>query len=387
MGFTNLVLSTDEAMVWLADGLEAIPRRILTGFELSVSKAISELQIPVLSCCNRSPFTVISRESTLWVYGMKMVGEENDQLAPLMRSIKLQSRVLKIATGDDHCLLVAQGADATHDTKLYSFGSNAYGQLGIGRPDVKFSCIPILVLLPSKSSIREVAAGSFFSLMILEPGQVFSFGCGAYYRLGVDDDDDDDDDDEEEEKKKEEEEEDDDDDDDEEKGETKGPKRQRRSTKSVPNPSSKPILGSKDRYSPTHVSTLAGIGQWNGVSGTSGAKLCACGTWHAVVVADGTNDVYTWGWGKYGQLGHTAKANDSEFDEMVPFPRRVSQLDHASLLGDNTGDSLDEGGAYTGGGGEGRTNGPNSIAQVTCGSRHTALLAHSGRVVLLGQVR
>jgi hypothetical protein len=36
---------------------------------------------------------------------------------------------------------------------------------------------------------------------------------------------------------------------------------------------------------------------------SSGIALVACGIWHTVAVAADTNDVYSWGWNKYGQCG------------------------------------------------------------------------------------
>jgi len=51
------------------------------------------------------------------------------------------------------------------------------------------------------------------------------------------------------------------------------------------------------------VQDLQGIGQYQ-IDGTcDGASIVSCGQWHMIVVATSTNEVYGWGWNKYGQLG------------------------------------------------------------------------------------
>lgn len=47
----------------------------------------------------------------------------------------------------------------------------------------------------------------------------------------------------------------------------------------------------------------ANTGKLNADGSVSGCKLCSCSTWHAIVITDGSNEVYGWGWNKFGQLG------------------------------------------------------------------------------------
>jgi alpha-tubulin suppressor-like RCC1 family protein len=44
-----------------------------------------------------------------------------------------------------------------------------------------------------------------------------------------------------------------------------------------------------------------------------GLASVACGLWHTAAVSD-SGDLYTWGWGRFGQLGYTAAADDEEGD-------------------------------------------------------------------------
>jgi len=36
---------------------------------------------------------------------------------------------------------------------------------------------------------------------------------------------------------------------------------------------------------------------------TTLVKHCFCGLWHSVVVFEGSEDVYAWGWNKFNQFG------------------------------------------------------------------------------------
>jgi len=46
-----------------------------------------------------------------------------------------------------------------------------------------------------------------------------------------------------------------------------------------------------------------------------GASIVSCGQWHTIVVASTTNEVYGWGWNKYGQLGPNINNDDDNDDD------------------------------------------------------------------------
>ena len=54
---------------------------------------------------------------------------------------------------------------------------------------------------------------------------------------------------------------------------------------------------------PNLIDFFEGIGLLlpNGIS--TGSKLCCCGFWHTIIVADGTNDVFGFGWNNFNQIG------------------------------------------------------------------------------------
>ncbi|PIK49702.1 putative E3 ubiquitin-protein ligase MYCBP2 [Apostichopus japonicus] len=56
--------------------------------------------------------------------------------------------------------------------EVYTFGSNSYGQLGLGDTGNRISPVNI----PVAAKIKQVAAGSYHTLLLTENGNVLSFG-------------------------------------------------------------------------------------------------------------------------------------------------------------------------------------------------------------------
>mmetsp|Transcript_15553 Transcript_15553/g.21304 ORF Transcript_15553/g.21304 Transcript_15553/m.21304 type:complete len:199 (-) Transcript_15553:28-624(-) len=94
-------------------------------------------------------------------------------------------------------------------------------------------------------------------------------------------------------------------------------------------------------------------------------KHCYCGLWHSVVVFEGSEDVYAWGWNKFNQIGK-GLGEPEEGKEIISIPRRISEFDCPRVLGD--------------------TNITDSIIKITGGTRHTAFLMNSGRLFLMGHL-
>lgn len=91
------------------------------------------------------------------------------------------SKVTQIATGLQHTLML------TLEGQVYGFGSNNYGQLGL--LDLNPRGIPTLIDLNSGKTRNEVkaiavACGSYHSVVLLENGQVLTFGNYQKGQLG-----------------------------------------------------------------------------------------------------------------------------------------------------------------------------------------------------------
>lgn len=109
-----------------------------------------------------------------------------------------RTSIKQIAAGDTHCLVL------TDDSKLYTVGTGKNGELGTGTRIGFTKMLQKVVNFTKKhfqgnrvdkletvdEDIKFIAAGSHYSAMISATGSLYTFGCGAYYRLGHGSDDD-----------------------------------------------------------------------------------------------------------------------------------------------------------------------------------------------------
>ena len=88
-------------------------------------------------------------------------------------------RITQVATGVLHSLLLAD------DGTVFSFGSNQYGQTGLGTTSGNtLIATPILTTNLMGKRITRVEAGDFHSLLLADDGTVFSFGSNLYGQSG-----------------------------------------------------------------------------------------------------------------------------------------------------------------------------------------------------------
>ena len=78
--------------------------------------------------------------------------------------------VCKLAVGTSHCLAL------TIDGRVWAWGSNNKGQIRTGQEKHGFISTPFEVVLPVKTTIRDIAAGGEHSLLLTTDGQVFFLG-------------------------------------------------------------------------------------------------------------------------------------------------------------------------------------------------------------------
>jgi len=110
-------------------------------------------------------------------HGQLGIGNAIDQYQP--RQSLLARRVVAISAGWFHSLAL------TSDGRVASWGSNAYGQLGVDLgAGVEDRHTPDLV--PGLEGIRAVAAGGYFSLALGNDGFVWAWGYNEAGQLGDD---------------------------------------------------------------------------------------------------------------------------------------------------------------------------------------------------------
>ena len=88
-------------------------------------------------------------------------------------------RVERISAGGAHSFIV------TVDKKVYAFGENSYGQLGLN--DTIDRPVPIQIATTSITKINRVVAGSNHSLILTYDGKIYSFGAYTRGELGLGD--------------------------------------------------------------------------------------------------------------------------------------------------------------------------------------------------------
>jgi alpha-tubulin suppressor-like RCC1 family protein len=106
---------------------------------------------------------------------LQIVDTGNENIKPTKLSLKGGVQPVAIACGDEHSMFI------TNSGKLYSFGSNRDGQLGVGRPTSNQGSY--IVILPkevigpiTKSRVANVSLGHTHSAAITENGELYSWG-------------------------------------------------------------------------------------------------------------------------------------------------------------------------------------------------------------------
>jgi len=107
-------------------------------------------------------------------YGQLGHGDTTDRYTPT--EVPLLSNAIAVASGRHHSLVVLEGG------AVYSFGHNHWGQLGHG--DTAERRLPARIEgLPSIPAVA-ITAGDNHSIILLENGAVYSFGANAFGQLG-----------------------------------------------------------------------------------------------------------------------------------------------------------------------------------------------------------
>ena len=100
-----------------------------------------------------------------------------DLKKPENRFVRFQQDVSidRVSCGGSHCLAISSGH------KLFAWGANAYGQLGIG--NTADSPVPVPVSIDT-DCLSDVAGGGSHSVALTANGEVFTWGLGEGGRLG-----------------------------------------------------------------------------------------------------------------------------------------------------------------------------------------------------------
>ena len=87
-----------------------------------------------------------------------------------------------VAAGGDFSLALKKDDDKT---VLYSWGTNTYGQLGLGNYDTAQTMAKVPDFPPNSEKLRSVSAGAVHALVLTESGKVYAWGRNNYGQLGI----------------------------------------------------------------------------------------------------------------------------------------------------------------------------------------------------------
>ena len=136
----------------------------------------------ITKIANSNLHTLAYSEHTnkLYVFGSNCVGqlglyhcEDICDSKVLTENIKIRD----IYCGSQHSMFL------THDYELYVFGSNSVGELGLGHRDDVY----IPTLLMKNDNIKHVICSITHSMILMKTGELFGFGYNKFGVLGVSD--------------------------------------------------------------------------------------------------------------------------------------------------------------------------------------------------------
>ena len=136
--------------------------------------------------CGARHTLAVNEWGQLFSWGSNAEGQlglnSKNLIEPVPRMVKTlgTSIVVQVACGMSHVLAL------TNDGKLYSWGSNSEGQLGLGT-DVRNEIKPKLISCLAGVPISLIACGGYHSLAISKSGAVFGWGKNTFGQLGLND--------------------------------------------------------------------------------------------------------------------------------------------------------------------------------------------------------
>jgi len=127
---------------------------------------------------------LLNEKNELWAWGKNENGQlANNTPTPFSRPTRItglpSNRIVQIAAGDAHSLVLLDNGE------IWSWGDNAFGQLGLG--DIVSAIVPARVIQENGyplMNIVSIVAGAFHSLALSNDGYIWAFGNNQDGQLG-----------------------------------------------------------------------------------------------------------------------------------------------------------------------------------------------------------
>ncbi|XP_050205495.1 ultraviolet-B receptor UVR8 [Mercurialis annua] len=143
--------------------------------------SLSNEEKMVMVACGWRHTISVSSSGGLYTYGWSKYGQLGhgdfaDHLIPHQLEALAGSSISQISGGWRHTMAV------TSDGKLYGWGWNKFGQVGVG--DNVDHCSPVQVKFPHEQKVTRISCGWRHTLAVTENQNVFSWGRGTNGQLG-----------------------------------------------------------------------------------------------------------------------------------------------------------------------------------------------------------
>eukprot|EP00887_Chlorella_sp_A99_P006348 scaffold3.g6348.t1 len=146
-----------------------------------VVRALLDTQLRQVAC-GGAHTAAVAEDGSLFTFGLndraQLGHTPEEKEVPVPLEVPMPEAVVAAAAGYYHTL-------ALSDTgRVWAFGSNAVGQLGLGADAAEAVAEPRMVRGLEGQQVVAIAAGMEHSLALTAAGEVYSWGCGSDGRLG-----------------------------------------------------------------------------------------------------------------------------------------------------------------------------------------------------------
>jgi len=139
----------------------------------------------------------LSQNNKLYAWGLNHYGQlglnlDNQQSIPTLIDCSTYNneKIIKMECGDSHTLLLTQKLDSHDSTNFYTCGSNNFGELGLGHNERRNTFQLVDSNHFNHEKIKDIKAGGFFSMALTQENgfnKLYSWGLNHSGQLGFND--------------------------------------------------------------------------------------------------------------------------------------------------------------------------------------------------------
>ncbi|CAI4225859.1 unnamed protein product [Auanema sp. JU1783] len=138
-------------------------------------KRVAQLTEVVQVAAGQDQCIALTENGTVWVWGQQ--GDGLIYYSPVVITSLQAAPIVRVCAGGRHYLAL------TSSGTVFSWGANDYGQLGLG--DLKPHNKPEVIESVVSMKVCELAAGYSHSLLLTKDGTLFAFGSDSFGQLGL----------------------------------------------------------------------------------------------------------------------------------------------------------------------------------------------------------